>query len=148
MATIYRRHGAGAQLQQVLQKIASIVNFMTIWLLLSCLTGVFHPRRYGLLGTNGCGKYSLLKAIGYREHPIPQHMYIHHLSHKIKASDMSTLGAVMSCGEERVRLEKEAKVLATQVCFQSIKICSYHHVLSTRSFCRSLLLSWNFLMIF
>jgi ATP-binding cassette subfamily F protein 2 len=48
-------------------------------------------------------------------------MDIYHLSHEIEASDMSALGAVISCDEERVKLEKEAEVLAAQVCFKSIK---------------------------
>ncbi|KAM0836869.1 hypothetical protein ACQ4PT_062035 [Festuca glaucescens] len=73
-----------------------------------------YGRRYGLLGLNGCGKSCLLKAIGCRELPIPQHMDIYHLSHEIEASDMSALGAVISCDEERVKLEKEAEVLAAQ----------------------------------
>ncbi|XP_051217312.1 ABC transporter F family member 1 [Lolium perenne] len=73
-----------------------------------------YGRRYGLLGLNGCGKSCLLKAIGYRELPIPQHMDIYHLSHEIEASDMSALGAVISCDEERVKLEKEAEILAAQ----------------------------------
>ncbi|KAM0836868.1 hypothetical protein ACQ4PT_062035 [Festuca glaucescens] len=74
-----------------------------------------YGRRYGLLGLNGCGKSCLLKAIGCRELPIPQHMDIYHLSHEIEASDMSALGAVISCDEERVKLEKEAEVLAAQL---------------------------------
>ncbi|XBI69416.1 hypothetical protein VPH35_064126 [Triticum aestivum] len=41
-------------------------------------------------------------------------MDIYHLSHEIEASDMSALGAVISCDEERVKLEKEAEVLAAQ----------------------------------
>ncbi|VAH86958.1 unnamed protein product [Triticum turgidum subsp. durum] len=73
-----------------------------------------YGRRYGLLGLNGCGKSCLLKAIGCRELPIPDHMDIYHLSHEIEASDMSALGAVISCDEERVKLEKEAEVLAAQ----------------------------------
>ncbi|KAF0911475.1 hypothetical protein E2562_011127 [Oryza meyeriana var. granulata] len=73
-----------------------------------------YGRRYGLLGLNGCGKSCLLKAIGSRELPIPQHMDIYHLSHEIEASDMSALQAVISCDEERVKLEKEAEILAAQ----------------------------------
>ncbi|XP_047323909.1 ABC transporter F family member 1 [Impatiens glandulifera] len=73
-----------------------------------------YGRRYGLLGLNGCGKSTLLTAIGCRELPIPEHMDIHHLSREIDASDMSSLEAVISCDEERMRLEKEAEVLATQ----------------------------------
>lgn len=73
-------------------------------------------RRYGLLGLNGCGKSTLLTAIGCRELPIPEHMDIYHLTREIEASDMSSLEAVISCDEERLKLEKEAEALAGQVC--------------------------------
>lgn len=69
-----------------------------------------------MLGLNGCGKSTLLTAIGRRELPIPDHMDIHHLSREIEASDMSALQAVVSCDEERLKLEKEAEMLAGQVC--------------------------------
>lgn len=73
-----------------------------------------YGRRYGLLGLNGCGKSTLLTAIGLRELPIPEHMDIYHLSREIEASDMSALEAVMSCDEERVKLEQEAEALLAQ----------------------------------
>uniref|UniRef100_A0A0V0HGC8 Putative ovule protein n=1 Tax=Solanum chacoense TaxID=4108 RepID=A0A0V0HGC8_SOLCH len=73
-----------------------------------------YGRRYGLLGLNGCGKSTLLSAIGCRELPIPDHMDIFHLTREIEASDMSSLQAVISCDEERFRLEKEVEVLAAQ----------------------------------
>ncbi|XP_059429690.1 ABC transporter F family member 1 [Corylus avellana] len=73
-----------------------------------------YGRRYGLLGLNGCGKSTLLTAIGCRELPIPDHMDIFHLTREIEASDMSSLEAVISCDEERLRLEKEVEVLAAQ----------------------------------
>ncbi|KAH1142180.1 hypothetical protein GLYMA_12G079400v4 [Glycine max] len=73
-----------------------------------------YGRRYGLLGLNGCGKSTLLTAIGCRELPIPDHMDIYHLTREIDASDMSALEAVISCDEERLKLEKEAEVLAAQ----------------------------------
>ncbi|KAE8692899.1 ATP-binding cassette sub-family F member 2 [Hibiscus syriacus] len=73
-----------------------------------------YGRRYGLLGLNGCGKSTLLTAIGLRELPIPEHMDIYHLTREIEASDMSSLEAVMSCDEERLKLEKEAEMLAAQ----------------------------------
>ena len=72
-------------------------------------------RRYGLLGLNGCGKSTLLASLGCRELPIPDHMDIYHLSREIEASDMSSLEAVICCDEERLKLEKEAEVLAAQV---------------------------------
>ncbi|XP_014494119.1 ABC transporter F family member 1 isoform X1 [Vigna radiata var. radiata] len=73
-----------------------------------------YGRRYGLLGLNGCGKSTLLTAIGMRELPIPEHMDIYHLTREIEASDMSALEAVISCDEERLKLEKEAEILAAQ----------------------------------
>ncbi|KAL9244338.1 hypothetical protein vseg_018125 [Gypsophila vaccaria] len=73
-----------------------------------------YGRRYGLLGLNGCGKSTLLTAIGLRELPIPEHMDIYHLTREIEASDMSALDAVISCDEERVKLEQEAEALAAQ----------------------------------
>ncbi|GMN25001.1 hypothetical protein TIFTF001_000778 [Ficus carica] len=73
-----------------------------------------YGRRYGLLGLNGCGKSTLLTAIGCRELPIPDHMDIYHLSREIEASDMSSLEAVISCDEERLKLEKEVEILAAQ----------------------------------
>ncbi|MEI4393806.1 ABC-F family ATP-binding cassette domain-containing protein, partial [Streptococcus anginosus] len=65
-------------------------------------------------GLNGCGKSTLLAAIGCRELPIPEHMDIYHLSREIEASDMSALEAVICCDEERLKLEKEAELLASQ----------------------------------
>lgn len=44
-------------------------------------------------------------------------MDIYHLSREIEASDMSSLEAVINCDEERLKLEKEAEVLAAQVSF-------------------------------
>ncbi|WOL18247.1 ABC transporter F family member 1-like [Canna indica] len=73
-----------------------------------------YGRRYGLLGLNGCGKSTLLSAIGCRELPIPEHMDIYHLSREIEASDMSALAAVISCDEERIKLEKEVEMLAAE----------------------------------
>lgn len=73
-----------------------------------------YGRRYGLLGLNGCGKSTLLTAIGNRELPIPDHMDIYHLTREIEASDMSALQAVISCDEERVKLEQEVETLVAQ----------------------------------
>lgn len=81
-------------------------------------------RRYGLLGLNGCGKSTLLTAIGLRELPIPEHMDIYHLTREIEASDMSALQAVISCDEERLKLEKEAEILAAQV-IQQTQCCNH-----------------------
>ncbi|XP_042035135.1 ABC transporter F family member 1-like [Salvia splendens] len=73
-----------------------------------------YGRRYGLLGLNGCGKSTLLASIGARELPIPEHMDIYHLSREIEASDMSSLQAVISCDEVRLKLEKEVEILSAK----------------------------------
>jgi ATPase subunit of ABC transporter with duplicated ATPase domains len=78
-----------------------------------------------LLGLNGCGKSTLLTAIGCRELPIPEHMDIYHLSHEIEASDMSALQAVVTCDEERVKLEKEAEILAAQASSWNHRIVTF-----------------------
>ncbi len=68
-----------------------------------------------MLGLNGCGKSTLLTAIGCREVPIPEHMDIYHLTREIDATEMTALEAVMNVDEERLKLEKEAELLAAQV---------------------------------
>ncbi|CAD5112902.1 DgyrCDS2109 [Dimorphilus gyrociliatus] len=70
-------------------------------------------RRYGLIGLNGCGKSSLLSALGQREVPIPNHIDIYHLRREMAPSSKTALETVMEVDEERIRLEKEAEELAT-----------------------------------
>ncbi|XP_072029313.1 ATP-binding cassette sub-family F member 2-like [Amphiura filiformis] len=69
-------------------------------------------RRYGLIGLNGCGKSSLMYAIGNREVPIPEHIDIFHLTREMAASDKTALECVLEVDEERLKLEKEAEELA------------------------------------
>jgi len=72
-----------------------------------------YGRRYGLIGLNGCGKTSLLNALGHREVPIPDHITIYHLEREVSANDTSAIDAVIEDVEkERTRLEAEAEELA------------------------------------
>jgi len=71
-----------------------------------------YGRRYGLLGPNGCGKSCLLKALGARDVPIPNHIDIYFLDREMAASDLTALESVMSVDEERAKLEAEAESLA------------------------------------
>lgn len=64
-----------------------------------------------MLGPNGCGKSSLLKALGKREIDIPDHIDTYLLDREIEASDLTALEAVMKVDDEKIRLEKEAEQL-------------------------------------
>ena len=67
--------------------------------------------RYGIIGPNGCGKSTLMAAIGNREVPIPTNKDIFYLDHEMAPSDKTPLQAVMDVGEERLKLEKEVDIL-------------------------------------
>lgn len=73
-----------------------------------------YGRRYGLIGPNGCGKSCLLKTLGAREVPIPEHIDVFLLDREMEASDLTALEAVMAVDDQRLRLEAEAELLATQ----------------------------------
>ena len=63
-------------------------------------------RRYGLLGSNGCGKSTFLQALAAREVPIPDHIDIFLLSHEFAKTEMSGLDAVIDEARKEVaRLE-------------------------------------------
>jgi ATP-binding cassette subfamily F protein 2 len=71
-----------------------------------------HGNRYGLIGRNGCGKSTLMKALGARAIPIPRGIDIFFLSEEVEPSDtMTAIEAVMSVDEERTRLEEQAEDL-------------------------------------
>lgn len=71
-------------------------------------------RRYGLIGLNGCGKSTLLQALSQRELPIPDHIDTFLLRREMPPSDKTALQCVMEVDAERIRLEREAEVLATK----------------------------------
>ncbi|GMG20795.1 unnamed protein product [Ambrosiozyma monospora] len=69
-----------------------------------------HGRRYGLLGENGCGKSTFLRAIAEREYPIPEHIDIYLLNEPAEATEFSALEYVVREAEhELARLEKEVE---------------------------------------
>ena len=72
-----------------------------------------YGNRYGLIGSNGCGKSTFLAALGARAVPIPDGIDIFHLKEEIEPSETSAFEAVMSVDEERARLEKDADELNT-----------------------------------
>jgi ATP-binding cassette subfamily F protein 2 len=71
-----------------------------------------YGRRYGLLGENGCGKSTILKAIAAREFPIPNHIDIYLLNEGAPPSDLGALDWVVREAElELERLDKLAEKL-------------------------------------
>ncbi|RSL73734.1 ABC transporter ATP-binding protein ARB1 [Fusarium duplospermum] len=71
-----------------------------------------YGRRYGLLGENGCGKSTFLKAIAAREYPIPDHLDIYLLNEGAPPSDLGALEWVVREAElELERLDKQAEKL-------------------------------------
>lgn len=71
-----------------------------------------HGNRYGLIGRNGCGKSTLMNALGARAVPIPNGIDVFHLKEEVEASDTITaIEAVMSVDVERENLEKEVENL-------------------------------------
>mmetsp|Transcript_4166 Transcript_4166/g.8891 ORF Transcript_4166/g.8891 Transcript_4166/m.8891 type:complete len:832 (+) Transcript_4166:147-2642(+) len=71
-----------------------------------------HGQRYGLIGRNGCGKSTLMNALGARAVPIPDGIDVFHLKEEIEPSDTITaIEAVMSVDVERENLEKEVENL-------------------------------------
>lgn len=66
-----------------------------------------YGRRYGLLGENGCGKSTILKAIAKREYPVPEHIDIYLLNEGAPPSELGALEWVVKEAEnEMARLEK------------------------------------------
>jgi len=70
--------------------------------------------RYGLMGSNGCGKSTLMAVLGNREVPIQDHIDIYFLDREVPGSEKTALEAVMEADEERNKLELLAEQLATQ----------------------------------
>jgi ATP-binding cassette subfamily F protein 2 len=69
-----------------------------------------YGRRYGLLGENGCGKSTFLKAVAAREYPIPEHIDIYLLNQGAPPSELGALEWVVKEAENEMdRLDKLAE---------------------------------------
>lgn len=67
-----------------------------------------YGRRYGLIGSNGSGKSTILEAIADREIPIPDHIDIFLLREEAEASNRTALEAVVDSSMAEIkRLEAE-----------------------------------------
>ncbi|KAK3676452.1 ABC transporter ATP-binding protein arb1 [Recurvomyces mirabilis] len=64
---------------------------------------VNYGRRYGLLGENGCGKSTILKAIAKREYPFPEHIDIYLLNEGAEPSNTGALEWVVQQAEKALK---------------------------------------------
>ena len=74
----------------------------------------FSKLNSGLIGQNGCGKSTMLAAIGKREVPIQPSIDIYHLTREMPPSEKTALEAVMEVDAERIQLEKLAEDLVSK----------------------------------
>lgn len=66
-----------------------------------------HGRRYGLVGQNGIGKSTLLRALSRRELNIPKHITILHVEQELRGDDTPALQAVLDADVWRKTLIQE-----------------------------------------
>ncbi|CAJ2505377.1 Uu.00g127710.m01.CDS01 [Anthostomella pinea] len=72
-----------------------------------------YGHRYGLVGHNGVGKSTLLRALSRRELPIPTHISILHVEQELAGDDTSALQAVLDADVWRkVLLKDNAQITA------------------------------------
>ncbi|KAL1306704.1 hypothetical protein AAFC00_005373 [Neodothiora populina] len=79
-----------------------------------------YGRRYGLVGQNGIGKSTLLRALSKREVQIPTHISILHVEQEIMGDDTPALQAVLDADVWRKHLLREQdKIIKEQTELQS-----------------------------
>ncbi|KAM3418469.1 hypothetical protein BST61_g4452 [Cercospora zeina] len=74
-----------------------------------------YGRRYGLVGQNGIGKSTLLRALSKREVGIPTHISILHVEQEITGDDTPALQAVLDADVWRKHLLKEQDKIAKEL---------------------------------
>ncbi|KAI9090078.1 P-loop containing nucleoside triphosphate hydrolase protein [Phlyctochytrium arcticum] len=70
-----------------------------------------YGRRYGLVGKNGIGKSTLLRAIAHEELRLPSHIRVLHVEQEIAGDDTPALQSVLLADTERTALLEEEKQL-------------------------------------
>nr|KMM73564.1 ATP-binding cassette sub-family F member 3 [Coccidioides posadasii RMSCC 3488] len=74
-----------------------------------------YGRRYGLVGQNGIGKSTLLRALSRREVAIPTHISILHVEQEIRGDDTPALQAVLDADVWRKRLLEDQNKITSQL---------------------------------
>ena len=72
-------------------------------------------KRYGLVGRNGIGKTSLLRAMSSGDLKLPGNLKLVHVEQEMDGTDTEALEAVLQCDEERSRLlAMEAELMTSE----------------------------------
>ncbi|KAJ3331811.1 ATP-binding cassette sub- F member 3 [Blyttiomyces sp. JEL0837] len=79
-----------------------------------------YGRRYGLVGKNGIGKSTLLRAIASGDLRVPSHIRILHVEQEIAGDDTPAIMSVLQADKEREALLQEEKTLSAQIQKSSI----------------------------
>ncbi|KAJ3291318.1 hypothetical protein HDU79_002498 [Rhizoclosmatium sp. JEL0117] len=79
-----------------------------------------YGRRYGLVGKNGIGKSTLLRAIAHGELRLPSHIRILHVEQEIAGGDTEAIQSVLQADVEREALLAEEKSLNNTLAKTSI----------------------------
>ncbi|OJJ44822.1 hypothetical protein ASPZODRAFT_121297 [Penicilliopsis zonata CBS 506.65] len=74
-----------------------------------------YGRRYGLVGQNGIGKSTLLRALSRREVAIPNHISILHVEQEIRGDDTPALQAVLDADVWRKHLLAEQEKITKEL---------------------------------
>ncbi|CAN9162175.1 unnamed protein product [Alternaria alternata] len=74
-----------------------------------------YGRRYGLVGQNGIGKSTLLRALARREVAIPTHISILHVEQEITGDDTPALQAVLDADVWRKHLLREQEKISKEL---------------------------------
>merc|ERR1712072_1381763 len=74
-----------------------------------------YGRRYGLVGQNGIGKSTLLRALSKREVAVPTHISILHVEQEITGDDTPALQAVLDADVWRKHLLKEQDKIISEL---------------------------------
>ena len=70
-----------------------------------------YGQRYGLLGPNGCGKSTLMNALGYKLIEFPEHIDVYLVDKEIGVSEKTALEAVLEADQVREETEKKIDAL-------------------------------------
>ncbi|KAL8280925.1 hypothetical protein RQP46_006604 [Phenoliferia psychrophenolica] len=83
------------------------VSFGSLRILSNATVTLAEGRRYGLIGRNGIGKSTLLRAMALREVNVPQHISILYVQQEVIGDDTPAIESVLQADVHRTRLMSE-----------------------------------------